>query len=143
LADRIDDLFSAGVATSQKAKTVALNKDIYWLGRQWTVTASGMQPVDQKRYGTFDIEVLRLWDDALLERMRREPWVDVDDFDQGLIVARKHYPDPDAAPAAAEEILPLPDSAPDEREAAEQAPIAHTKKAPATFERMWRVRVLR
>jgi hypothetical protein len=143
-ADRLDDLFSAGVATSQKAKTMALNRDIYWLGRQWTVTASGMQPVDQKRYGAFDVEVSRLRDDALLERVRRQPWVDADDFEQGLTVARQHYPDPDAALVAAsstEETLPLPEPAPDAREVVEQATLPHAQEAHATFERMWRVRV--
>ena len=36
---------------------MALHRDIYWVGRQWAVTGFGVQAVDQRLKGTFDIEV--------------------------------------------------------------------------------------
>ncbi len=44
---------------------MALHRDIYWVGRQWAVTGYGMQAVDPKLKGQFDIEASRLWDDGL------------------------------------------------------------------------------
>ena len=35
---------------------MALHRDIYWVGRQWAVTGYGMQAVDPKLKGQFDIE---------------------------------------------------------------------------------------
>ena len=54
---------------------MALHRDIYWVGRQWAVTGHGMQTVDQKLKGKFDIEVARLWEDGLLESLRTERWL--------------------------------------------------------------------
>jgi hypothetical protein len=51
---------------------MALHRDIYWVGRQWSVTGYGMQAIDQKLQGKFDIEVSRLWDDGLLESMQAQ-----------------------------------------------------------------------
>ncbi len=51
---------------------MALHRDIYWVGRQWTVTGFGLQAVDQKQKGKFDIEASRLWEDDVLESMRAE-----------------------------------------------------------------------
>ena len=43
---------------------MALHRDIYWVGRQWAVTGHGMQTVDQKLKGEFDIEASRLWEEG-------------------------------------------------------------------------------
>jgi hypothetical protein len=73
---------------------MALHRDIYWVGRQWAITGHGMQTVDQKLKGKFDIEIARLWEDGLLENLRTERWLNVEDFQKALTVARKHYPEP-------------------------------------------------
>ena len=80
-----------------------LHRDIYWVGRQWAVTGYGMQAIDQKLNGIFDIEVSGLWDDSLSERMHALKWLNVADFDKGLAAARRHYPDPDRKTAPPEE----------------------------------------
>ena len=48
---------------------MALDRDIHWVGRQWAVTGYGMQAVDQKLKGQFDIEASRLWEDGLSESL--------------------------------------------------------------------------
>ena len=48
---------------------MALHRDIFWVGRQWAVTGFGVQAVDQRLKGAFDIEIARLWDDDLPQRM--------------------------------------------------------------------------
>ena len=49
---------------------MALHRDIFWVGRQWTVTGNGIQAVDQRNRGQFDIEIGRLWDDGLAENLQ-------------------------------------------------------------------------
>ena len=71
---------------------MALHRDILWIGRQWAVTGHGMQLIDQRLEGAFDIEVIRLWDDDLIESLRAKAWLKADDFDKGLAVARTRYP---------------------------------------------------
>ncbi|MBR1232778.1 hypothetical protein [Bradyrhizobium sp. AUGA SZCCT0182] len=71
---------------------MALHRDIHWIGRQWAVTGLGMQLIDQKLKGFFDIEVPQLWDEALIETTRAKEWLNVADFDKGLEVARKRFP---------------------------------------------------
>jgi hypothetical protein len=73
---------------------MALHRDIYWIGRQWAVTGSGVQAIDQRLKGAFDIEVSRLWDDDLAERMRAYAWLNAADFDKALGVARSRFPEP-------------------------------------------------
>jgi hypothetical protein len=73
---------------------MALHRDIYWIGRQWAVTGSGVQAIDQRLKGAFDIEVSRLWDDDLPERMRAHAWLNAADFDKALSVARTRFPEP-------------------------------------------------
>jgi hypothetical protein len=73
---------------------MALHRDIHWIGRQWAVTGFGMQVIDQKRAGAFDIETARLWDDGLLETLRDQKWFNADDFAKALAIARKRYPEP-------------------------------------------------
>src|ERR1700738_378944 len=65
---------------------MALHRDIFWVGRQWAVTGYGLQAVDQKLKGNFDIEAARLWEEGLLESMRAEPWLNVEDFGKALSV---------------------------------------------------------
>jgi hypothetical protein len=71
---------------------MALHRDIHWIGRQWAVTGHGMQLIDQKLQGFFDIEVLRLWDESLIETMHAKEWLNAADFDKGLAVARARFP---------------------------------------------------
>jgi hypothetical protein len=93
---------------------MALHRDIFWIGRQWAVTGHGMQLIDQRLEGAFDIEVIRLWDDDLIESLRAKAWLKAEDFDKGLAVARtRHSRAPSmsvAAPPvpAIEPIAPLP-----------------------------------
>jgi hypothetical protein len=73
---------------------MALHRDIYWLGRQWAVTGHGLQLIDQKRQGFFDIEASRLWEEGLIEGMMAKEWLNKADFDKGLAFARARYPKP-------------------------------------------------
>lgn len=86
-----------------------MHRDIHWIGRQWAVTGYGMQAIDQRHVGQFDIEIAHLWDDDLLERLSGQKWFNLEDFSKGLAIARKRYPGP---PRAIEpESTPLPESA--------------------------------
>ena len=73
---------------------MALHRVIYWIGRQWAVTGFGVQAVDQRLKGAFDIEIARLWEDDLPRRMRALAWLNVDDFNKALEVARARHPEP-------------------------------------------------
>jgi hypothetical protein len=73
---------------------MALHRDIYWVGKQWTVTGYGIQACDQKQKSKFDIEASRLWEDGALESIRAVKWLNSDDFDKALSVARRHFPEP-------------------------------------------------
>ena len=79
-----------------------LHRDIHWIGRQWAVTGHGMQLIDQKLQGFFDVEVSKLWDDDLIEALLAKDWLNTADFDKGLALARARYPHPAgvAAPPA-------------------------------------------
>jgi len=71
---------------------MALHRDIYWVGRQWAVTGLGIQAVDQRLKGAFDVEVSRLWEDGLVERTRQLAWLNQDDFGKALEIARSRFP---------------------------------------------------
>lgn len=73
---------------------MALHRDIYWIGRQWAVTGFGLQAVDQRLKGAFDVEVVRLWDDDLPQRMHALAWLNADDFNKALDLARGRFPQP-------------------------------------------------
>ena len=96
---------------------MALHRDIHWIGRQWAVTGYGMQAIDRRVAGQFDVEINRLWDDGLLESLREQKWFNAEDFSKGLAIARARFPAPpqqvsppqEAAPLAEEIILPAPD----------------------------------
>src|SRR5438132_12603862 len=83
---------------------MAMHRDIYWVGRQWAVTGAGIQAVDQKRRSAFDVEVNRIWDDGLSERMRAHDWLNGEDFDRALAIARTRFQKPPRKP------LPLVES---------------------------------
>jgi hypothetical protein len=143
---------------------MALHRDIFWVGRQWAVTGNGMQAVDQRLKGMFDIEASLVWEDGIVERRRALAWLNLEDFDKALEVARARYPAPPrkilplvesvleliqpkrAGPAKPEgppaEIIPRA-SEPDVVEA--QRPVNHLlamqiEEASARFLPLWRVR---
>jgi hypothetical protein len=84
-----------------------LHRDIFWVGRQWAVTGRGMQAVDQKQKSKFDIEISRLWDDDLLHGLSGERWFNLDDFSQGLAIARARYPEPPHRTKPAPKVEPV------------------------------------
>jgi hypothetical protein len=73
---------------------MALHRDIYWLGRQWAVTGYGLQAIDQRLKGIFDIEAAKLWDEGVLAALRDQAWVNAADLDKAIVAARKRYPEP-------------------------------------------------
>src|ERR1700761_9005604 len=73
---------------------MALHRDIYWVGRQWAVTGFGIQAIDQRLKGHFDIEIARVWDDIAVERTRGLAWLNATDFDKAIEIARARYPEP-------------------------------------------------
>lgn len=81
-----------------------LDRNIYWIGRQWAVTGFGVQAVDQRLQGAFDIEAASLWDDGVRARVRGQGWVNAEDFEKALKMARQRYPAPEGMS------LPLVDS---------------------------------
>jgi hypothetical protein len=128
---------------------MALHRDIYWVGRQWAVTGLGMQAIDQKLQGKFDIAVSRLWEDDLPESLRTEKWFNPEDFSKGLVLARSRYPlppgqaAPKAAPAPTSAAL-APDSGPVEPPGpALQKFHMRIESCPAKFVRPWRIRLRR
>lgn len=73
---------------------MALHRDIYWVGKQWAVTGHGIQACNQKQKSRFDIEASRLWEDGVQEAVRAEKWINADDFEKAVAIARKYYPEP-------------------------------------------------
>jgi hypothetical protein len=135
---------------------MALHREIYWVGRQWAVTGYGLQAVDQKQKGKFDIEASRLWEDDGLESVRAERWLNLDDFEKALAVARKRFPEPPreaALPhkkaAPPEEIAPdMRGTNPAENPQQPPAPVVQEfdlriENCSARFVRQWRVRIRR
>jgi hypothetical protein len=84
-----------------------LHRDIFWVGRQWAVTGHGLQAVDQKQKSKFDIEISRLWDDDLVDGLSGERWFNLDDFSQGLAIARARYPEPPRRAKPAPKVEPV------------------------------------
>jgi hypothetical protein len=79
---------------SETAPSMALHRDVYWVGKQWAVTGFGIQACNQKQRGQFDIEASRLWDDGVQDAVRAEKWVNAEDFERAVATARKYYPEP-------------------------------------------------
>jgi hypothetical protein len=133
---------------------MALHRDIYWVGRQWAVTGYGVQACNQKQKSKFDIEASRLWEDGALESLRAEAWLNQEDFDKALEVAREYFPEPSAEAATVEQSTPPlneteSNQTPDGDLSAEtpkpllQAFELHIESWPARFVRPWRIRVRR
>jgi hypothetical protein len=126
---------------------MALHRDILWIGRQWAVTGHGMQLIDQRLMGAFDIDVARLWDDDLAARMHAKEWLNAEDFDKGLAVARARHTPPEAGSEPTSVVVPaaqpIPVSPPEQppAELAKQASPHLQMKADgvARFARPWRV----
>ena len=77
---------------------MALHRDIFWIGRQWAVTGLGMQAINQKHGGQFDIAIERLWDDDLADGLRDQKWFNPDDFAKGLAIAQARHSKPSPRP---------------------------------------------
>jgi hypothetical protein len=135
---------------------MALHRDIYWVGRQWAVTGYGLQAVDQRQKGKFDIEASRLWEDDVFESMRAESWLNLDDFEKALAVARKRFPEPPRKAASPQEkATPLEEIAAGLKESiSKETPKQPPKPVaqgfdmridswPAKFVRQWRIRIRR
>jgi hypothetical protein len=130
---------------------MALHRDIYWVGRQWAVTGYGMQAVDPRLKGRFDIEAIRLWEDGLSESLNAGAWLNAEDFAKALAVARARYPQPPpgevAEPSQAralEQTLGVNDGAPTEPSEPQVPRFSmHIDRWPAKFLRPWRARLRR
>jgi hypothetical protein len=115
---------------------MALHRDIFWIGRQWAVTGHGMQLIDQRLAGAFDIEVVRLWDDDLIESLRAKAWLKAGDFDKGLAVARTRHPREASTSVVAP---PAPAIEPVEPPKQQSPDLQMKIDGGARFERPWRV----
>jgi hypothetical protein len=117
---------------------MALHRDILWIGKQWAVTGHGMQLIDQRLMGAFDIEVAHLWDDDLIARMYGKAWLNAADFDKGLAIARARHkppvagsePSPAATIPAIDSIEASPPPQPERPLSVEPAPIAPAPPLP-------------
>src|ERR1700675_5078773 len=89
-----------------------LHRDINWIGRQWAVTGHGVQLIDQKLQGFFDIEVSNLWNDDLIETMHAKDWLNSADFEKAVAVARARYQQPAGAVTRPRQVAPPPVIAP-------------------------------
>jgi hypothetical protein len=124
---------------------MALHRDIFWVGRQWAVTGYGMQAVDQKQKGKFDIEASRVWEDGLADAMRPEGWLNIADFDKALSVARDKFP-PQPLQAAAPPRRPASVSREDPVEPPKPPAAKYNMRIeawPAKFVQLWRIRTPR
>jgi hypothetical protein len=116
---------------------MALHRNIYWVGRQWAVTGSGIQACDQKQKGQFDIEASRMWEDGVLESIRALKWLNIEDFEKAVSVARKHYPEPPRkAPPVEVSVSRLEDSGPKD-----SVPIELAKETPKPVVRTFDMRI--
>jgi hypothetical protein len=127
---------------------MALHRDIYWVGRQWAVTGYGIQAVDPKLKGQFDIEAIRLWEDGLAESLNAGGWLNSEDFAKALSVARARYPQPPGkAPEPSQESASILSSGLNGGAPTEPAkPLVprfamRIERWPAKFLRPWRARI--
>ncbi|BAM89591.1 conserved hypothetical protein [Bradyrhizobium oligotrophicum S58] len=117
---------------------MALHRDIFWIGRQWAVTGSGIQAVDQRLKGAYDVDHAMVWDDGLLDSRRDQAWFNAADFEKALTVARARFP---AIPRAEPE--PPAPACPPAPEAAAVSAVSlqlATRGRLARFLPQWRVR---
>ena len=133
---------------------MALHRDIYWVGRQWAVTGYGIQACNQKQKSQFDIEGSRLWEEGVLESLRAEASLNIEDFEKAIEVARKYYPEPPRKAAKPEprvpELKPADPKAMRKTAGLAEPPLVAGQKFewrieswPAKFVRTWRIRVQR
>ena len=135
---------------------MALHRDIFWVGRQWAVTGHGIQAVDQKQKGKFDIEASRVWQDDLVEPLRGEGWLNIEDFDKALAVARARFPQPPGMVAPPRQSVSQAKPASPVKEASQAKEVSIEQPKPAwqrfdmqvegcsaRFVRPWRIRVRR
>jgi hypothetical protein len=133
---------------------MALHRDIYWVGRQWAVTGYGIQACNQKQKSRFDIKASELWEDGVLESIRAETWLNLEDFEKALAVARKQYPEPPGKAVAPRQRVSAPKQADLKQTSGTEIPAEAPKPAPQKFElrvdswpakfvRQWRIRVQR
>jgi len=127
-----------------------LHRDIYWVGRQWAVTGFGMQAVDPRLKGQFDIEAIRLWEDGLAESLNAGGWLNAEDFAKALAVARARYPQPPrkVSGPSEESVLSSTLGSNGGAPTGPPKPVApqfamRIERWPAKFLRPWRARVLR
>jgi hypothetical protein len=131
---------------------MALHRDIYWVGRQWAVTGYGIQACNQKQKSRFDIKASELWEDGVLESIRAETWLNLEDFEKALAVARKQYPEPSSKGDLSSERVSGPRQADLRQTSRMEVPDVAPKQAPQKFElrvdswpakfvRQWRIRV--
>jgi hypothetical protein len=123
---------------------MALHRDIYWVGKQWAVTGFGVQACDQKQKSKFDIEASRLWQDGVLDSVRTLKWLNAEDFNRALDVARKYYPEPPRKPAPSAKVTAPQPKANDRVEPPMPViPVFQMRINgwPAKFQSMWRVRM--
>ena len=125
---------------------MALHRDVLWIGKQWAVTGHGMQLIDQRLMGAFDIEVAHLWEDRLITRMQARAWLNAGGLDKGLVVAwARHKPpeagaEPVAATIPAADAIATPPPPPPPAESEKASPDLHVKMdGGAKFVRPWRV----
>jgi hypothetical protein len=68
-----------------------LSEPIYWQGRQWAVTAYGVEC----REGTYVIAKGRIWEDeesyGWVRHMAGKNWPDLEDFAEALRIARRRW----------------------------------------------------
>ena len=128
-----------------------LHRDIFWVGWQWAVTGYGIQAVNRKRHGDFDIEASRIWDEALLENLHAQVWFNSEDFSKGLAVARARYPQPQQSaplqevvrpPCSVAVVEPLMTASKPASQVAAKFDL-HIDRWPAQFTSLWRVRIKR
>jgi hypothetical protein len=110
-----------------------LHRDIFWIGKQWSVTGYGLQTIDQKLKGKFDIEASRIWEDGLPDALRDEKWFNIKDFERGLGEARKQYPKPAGKASPKTPPSPIVPPSPDVSMQAKSGPKARPDSAPADF----------
>src|SRR5579872_7361564 len=124
-------------------RSMALHRDIYWVGKQWAVTGYGIQACNQKQRSQFDIEGARLWDQGVQDALRAEKWVNADDFEKAVAVARRYFPEPprEATPPEEQSSPPgLPTSGQVARKAGVTTFELRIERAPARWIRVWRIR---
>ena len=71
-----------------------LHRDIYWVGRQWAVTGYGIQAVDPRLNGAFDVDRSRIWREDLREGLRGLASFNDADFEKALAATRARFPKP-------------------------------------------------